>query len=137
MDAQTTYNELRQREFGILKEAIQTRGSLSELEDMEMNDITRQLIVAYDRLHQDSKCYLGKVNRYSEDEGKPYLALYEGQQVFNFEYGFMIPCYDEKLIELIRDREHAEYTGTKEDYKRVTEIMDRIQELGGINLFWV
>jgi len=109
----------------------------SELYDMKLNDVSRQAIVAYANIHKDKTCYLGKVNRYSEDKGKPGLVPYVGQRVFNFEYYFMIPCYDAKLINLIMDRDESEYTGTKEDFVMVDTIMDRIQELNGINLFWV
>lgn len=106
--------------------------------DQDMNVITAEKIKLFAQLNNNEQCYLGKVNRYrGVDDDKPYLMPYDGQQVYNFEYGFMIPVYDEKLVELIRDREHAEYTGTKEDYRRVSEIMDRIQELGGMHLFWV
>jgi len=105
--------------------------------DIDMNVITIEKIKLFAQLNNNGHCYLGKVNRYQEDKSKPYMVPYDGQQVFNFEHTFMIPVYDEKLVELIRDREHAEYTGTKDDYRRVSEIMDRIQELGGMYLFWV
>lgn len=105
--------------------------------DTQCNDVSREKIRLYAEIHQDQKCYLGKVNRYSEDEGKPYLVEYTGQMIYNFEYKFMIPVYDQKLIDMIIDRESAEYTGTAEDYKRVSAIMNRIEEIGGIYLIWV
>ena len=125
---------LKAETFEILKNS---GGCPSELYDMELNTISCQAIVAYANIHKDETCYLGKINRYSEDKGKPGLVPYVGQRVFNFEYSFMIPCYDAKLINLIMDRDESEYTGTKDDFFMVDAIMDRIQELNGINLFWV
>ena len=130
---QEKFKELNRQEFSIFK---RSEGFPSEFET-NMNNISRKKIEIFAAMHNNEKCCLGKINRYSEDVEKPYLVAYEGQRVFNFEYGFMIPCYDEKLVEMIRDREHAEYTGTTDDYKRVTKIMNRIYELGGFNLFWV
>jgi len=133
---QEKFKELNEQEFLIFK---RSKGLPTEF-DTDMNDITREKIEIFAAIHKDlrnEKCYLGKINRYSEDVGKPYLMVYEEQRVFNFEYGFMIPCYDEKLVEMIKEREQAKYTGTADDYKRVTEIMDRIHEVGGFNLFWV
>ena len=134
MEVKDQLKELEKETFEILKNS---GFCPSELYDMELNDITCAKIIAYDALYSDQKCYLGKVNRYSEDEGKPGLVPYDGQRVFNFEYGFMIPCYDAKLINLIMDRDETEYTGTRDDFVMVEAIMDRIKELNGINLFWV
>lgn len=125
---------LKAETFEILRNS---RGCPNELYDMELNDISCQAIIAYANIYEGQTCYLGKVNRYSEDKGKPYLVPYSGQQVFNFEYNFMIPVYDARLINLIADRDETEYTGTREDFVLVTEIMDRIEGLKGIHLFWV
>ena len=130
---QEKFKELNRQEFSIFK---RSSGLPTEF-DTDMNDISRKKIEIFAAIHNNEKCYLGKVNRYSEDEGNPGLVPYDGQQVFNFEYGFMIPAYDAKLINLIMDRDEAEYTGTKEDFVMVEAIMNRIAELGGINLFWV
>ena len=56
--------------------------------------------------------------------------------IYNFEYCFVIPCYDKDLIDLIKSREEADYTGCKDDLKRIAAIMDRIDKLNGLNLFW-
>ena len=128
---------LIKNELEIFKQARGMGGYPTEF-DTEINDITVEKIKMFAALNNNgSGCYLGKINRYSEDKGKPYLVPYDGQRVFNFEYGFMLPVYDEKLAEMIRDREHAEYTGTKADFVLIEAIMGRIQELGGIHLFWV
>jgi len=136
MTNQETMQKLVKGEIDIFRRAGGMGSWPSEF-DTDMNVITQEKIKLFPELNNNGQCYLGKINRYTEDKGKPYLMPYDGQRVFNFEYGFMIPVYDEKLVELIRDREHAEYTGTKDDFRRITEITDRIQELGGIHLFWV
>lgn len=134
MEAKERLKELKQETFDILRDSD---FSPSELYDMNLNAVTCEKIEAFAEVHSNQRCYLGKVNRYSEDEGKPGLVPYDGQLVYYFEYGFMIPCYDAKLINLIMDRDETEYTGTKEDFVMVEAIMDRIQEMDGINLFWV
>ena len=136
MTNQETMQKLVKGEIDIFRRAGGMGSWPSEF-DTDMNVITQEKIKLFPELNNNGQCYLGKINRYTEDKGKPYLMPYDGQRVFNFEYGFMIPVYDEKLVELIRDRERAEYIGTKDDFRRITEIMDRIQELGGIHLFWV
>lgn len=103
--------------------------------DTGLNNLSREKLDAYMEIHEE--VWLGKVNRYNYDKDRPYLVKYEGQKVYNFEYTFAIPCYDQELIDLIIEREEAEYTGTAEDEPRVQKIMDRIYQLRGIDLFWV
>lgn len=109
-------------------------GGPSEFE-RRLNELNRFLIEAFAK--EKGEAWLGRVNRYEEDRGKPYLVKYEGQKVYNFEYTFIVPCHDKELITLIKEREGAEYTGTCEDAPRVTKILDRIKELGGASLVWV
>jgi len=139
MTNQEIMQKLIKDELEIFKQARGMGGYPTEF-DTEINDITVEKIKMFAVLNNNglgSYCYLGKINRYSEDEGKPYLVAYDEQRVFNFEYAFMIPAYDEILIEKIRFRETDEYTGAKKDFILINGIMDRIQELGGIHLFWV
>ena len=102
--------------------------------DQSINGISRKKIDAMK--NQYGSAFLGKVTRYAEDKGKPYLCEYLGQKVFNFEYGFVIPEYDEELIRLIKEREFSPYEGTKKDAVLVARIMLRIERLNGVCLFW-
>lgn len=103
--------------------------------DMSINDISREVIAAMKAEY--GTCFLGKVNLYGEERKKEYkLVEYTGQMVYNFEYGFCLPCYDAELERMINERDKAEYTGTSDDSKRVSAIVDRIYSLNGKNLFW-
>jgi hypothetical protein len=103
--------------------------------DTDQNDISRLKIKTFAEITPEA--WLGKINRYSDDKGKPYLVKYEGQLVYNFEYHFIIPCFDQQLIDMIQERENAPYTGTTDDAKRIEAIAKRIEELGGFYLSWV
>ena len=102
--------------------------------DMSINDISREKINALKNHY--GTAYLGRINRYEEDKGKPYLVEYTGQQVYNFEYGFVIPSYDEELIDLIRKRELSPYKGTQKDKIMIDAIFQRIADLKGLHLLW-
>ena len=109
-------------------------GGTSEF-DMSINDISRAKIEA--ALVEWGQVYLGNVNIYDPNHGKPVkLVKYYGEKVFNFGYSFAIPCDSPELCKMIEDRDNSEYTGTKDDYKRVTEIHNLIDSLGGFYLIW-
>ena len=102
--------------------------------DKSINDISREMIKAMKNEHDT--CFVGKINLYDDDNKDYKLTEYTGQMIYNFEYAFCIPNHDSQLEQLITDRDRAPYTGTKDDFKRIDEIMNRIEELGGHNLFW-
>lgn len=99
-----------------------------------LNDLQRELIAAFEREH--GQAWLGSVNLYKEDKGKPVIWRWQGDLVRNFEARFVLPCFDLELQTLILDRAAGPYTGTVEDYQRVTAIHGRIHELGGECLIW-
>jgi hypothetical protein len=99
--------------------------------NMVINDISRETIKAMKR--ENGTCYLGKINLYDDDSFK--LVEYTGQKVFNFEYAFCLPCYDERIEQMIDERSKAPYNN-KEDLKRIEAISERIQQLNGDYLFW-
>jgi len=102
--------------------------------DMEINDISRAKIQAASEVWPE--VWLGKVNLYNKDKGKPILKQWGGELVYNFEYTFLIPAYDKELETLIYDRDNADYTGTKDDIVRIDAIFNRIEGLNGIILSW-
>lgn len=103
--------------------------------DKSINDISREKIKAMKKEH--GICFVGKFNLYGDERKKDYkLTEYTGQKIYNFEYTFCIPCHDSQIEKLITERDRAEYTGSRDDFKRIDMIMDRIEELGGLNLFW-
>lgn len=103
--------------------------------DKSINDISRETITTMKKEY--GTCFVGKINLYGDERKKDYkLTEYTGQKIYNFEYAFCIPCHDSKLEELITERDRAEYTGSKDDFKRIDKIMNRIEELKGVNLFW-
>ena len=76
--------------------------------------------------------YLGKVNRYKSDKGKPYLVKYINQKIYNFEYAFAITKYDNELVKLIKKRENP-----LEDNKKTCDaIFKRLEELNSFTFIW-
>lgn len=111
-----------------------SEGGTSEF-DPSINEISRAKIDAARELW--GKCWLGKVNLYDDQRGKRYrLTPYTGQLVYNFEYSFIVPVNSRELCKLIKERDRAPYTGTREDFSRVEEIHAQIEKLGGILLIW-
>lgn len=55
----------------------------------------------------------------------------------NFQASFAVPFQDTILVSLLKEREEAPYTGSKEDMERIERITDRIIRIGGIFLNWV
>ena len=113
--------------------------------DQELNDVTRLKIAAYTKKFGEG--YLGNVNLHkehierkcknNESFREPILWKWDGQLVCNFEATFIVPCFNQVLVDLIRTRAESEYTGAKDDYARVTAIHDIIDGLGGEYLNWV
>jgi hypothetical protein len=83
-------------------------------------------------------CYIVKVNLYGDERKKKdhILTEYRKGMVYNFAGSIVIPAHDEKLIELIHQRDIAPYTGTGDDAKRITEIYNHIEKIGGKTLHW-
>ena len=102
----------------------------------ELNDKTRQLIAAYAEQH--GQAWLGNINLYGDDRGKAEKILFPLDQfVCNFAAAFIVPAYDQELVDLIYERDIAPYTGTKDDSQRIDVIFNRIDALGGLSLHWV
>ena len=117
------------------------RSRLGEIREADgtYNDLNRELIAA---MKQDcGTAYIGKINFYGDRRanvaaGKESVFIeYTNQEVHNFSCDFVAPRKDEKLEELIRewnsDNRKAESCATL-----VREILDRVKEIGGINLIW-
>lgn len=113
---------------------LKLNGGVTEY-DMSINDISRNMIFAMKA--EKGVCFLGKVNLYGEERKEEYkLTEYTGQKIYNFEYSFCLPCYDEELEKMIDNRDKAVYTGAITDSVLVSAIIDRVEKIGGINLFW-
>ncbi len=109
-------------------------GGTSEF-DMSINDISRAKIE--EALKVWGQVYLGNINLYGDNRHQPVkLIKYFGEQVYNFGYAFAIPCDSPELCKMIEDRDNSEYTGTSDDFKRIKEIYELIDSLGGIYLIW-
>jgi hypothetical protein len=85
---------------------------------------------------ENGEAWLGKINLYDEDKGKPILWKWDGSLVRNFSCAFVIPAYDANLERMIRERDESEYTGCRDDLRRIRDINRRIDNLGGVNLVW-
>ena len=61
---------------------------------------------------------------------------YTGGMVYNFDGSFITPEYDIDLEWMMRERLKAPYTGTSDDYDRITEIYDHAEKMGMVHLVW-
>lgn len=111
-------------------------GGTSEF-DTSINHISRAII---HRLYEKyEKCFLGKYNLYDEDRKnlKVELISYEGQPIYNFEFDFVVPSNDEKLVELIGEHNREkDVFNNHEIMKGIEKITERITELKGTGLIW-
>jgi len=105
--------------------------------DGEINDASREVVAAMARDH-GGECWLGNVNLHKRYRGEPEDVMWkwDGGLVCNFEAAFVVPRHDAELERLILERADAEYTGTRDDAKRIDTIFERIQALGGEHLHW-
>ena len=112
-------------------------GALREADDV-YNNLNRELIAALKLMH--GTAFLGDVNFYGEDHKlvatgqKSVYEEYTGQMVYNFGCSFCVPTADETLEELIRAWNSNDTLPKKRI--NVSAIVDRVKEIGGINLLW-
>lgn len=112
-------------------------GTLREADDV-YNGMNRELIAALKLMH--GTAFLGNVNFYGEDHKlaamgqKSVYEEYTGQPVYNFHCSFCVPVADKTLEDLIRS-----WNGNDTLPKKridVDAIVNRVEEIGGINLLW-
>jgi len=129
-----TLKELKTEEF----KHVASMGGWYEIPeaDCTLNDLSRKQIDALK--NEFGSAYLGCINYYDEKTNQvangemPIYTEYTGQMVYNFEYCFCVPCADSLLEKLIR-----EWNGKPSDvYNLIGKIINRIEELNGINLIW-
>lgn len=128
-----TLEQLQKLEF----QKVKSCGGYWEVKEWDtwLNKFQRAKIRAFKR--EKGNAYLGKINYYDDERHKPIeLKNYKRGRIYNYEFSFIIPVDDKKLKELIYERDNSEYTGTKEDYEKITKITNRIYELGGLHLTW-
>lgn len=100
--------------------------------DERVNEASRRLVEAYCQAY--GTCWLGRIN---PDSGEMILYEYRpGDTLYTFGADFVIPTYDQVLVNMISGRLSAEYKGTSDDYKRVSAIHERVYRLDGDTLAW-
>lgn len=102
--------------------------------DDRVNDASRDVVTAMRDKH--GQAWLGRINIYEQDRGKPVMWEWDGELVRNFAASFVTPRYDADLVQEILDRHNAEYTGTKDDLRRITAIYNHVEAIGGASLLW-
>jgi hypothetical protein len=113
---------------------IATDGYLPE-DDHDINDGSRAVIAEMAAAH-GGVVWLGRVNRVPWNPGEHRYWILGGEPVENFGASFVAPTFDHELDDLIRQREQAEYTGTRDDRKRLEAIYARLADVGGEILIW-
>lgn len=127
-----TLNELKREEY----EHVSNSGGWLGLHESDdtLNDLNRKQIAAFVQEH--GAAWLGSVNFYGDQceriksGAQSVYTEYTGQMVYNFDCAFCVPSPDEELGNLIR-RWNSEYKA-----EAIDAIMNRIDEIGGINLIW-
>ena len=125
-------DEEKERQFMYLK-MIATYEPVEEYLN-DINNLTRKELNIFAQNHPQT--FIGNINLdHGGDTGdlKPYQA---GDFIYNFGAAFAVPVNDDLLVKWLKDRKAAPFTGTADDYIRVTAIIDRITEVGGILLTW-
>ena len=107
-------------------------GSLPEVDD-DINDASRAVVRFMAAEHGEA--WLGDINGDRHD-GAPIMWRWDGSPVYNFGAAFVCPTHDAELERLIRERDDAPYTTTVADAERVDAILARLEEVGGIHLYW-
>ena len=99
--------------------------------DQGLNDLNRVVIDEFYSLYPD--CWVGVINRY--DKNKPIMKKHGGDFVYNFQWVFIIPEFDQTLLSLIESYENTPYSSKL--IKDIDKIFNRIEELKGITFQWV
>lgn len=102
---------------------------VSEADEI-FNDYNRRIIRAMKA--ESGKAYLGNIN-YQMFNKSDICVVYEeyvGQPLYNFCAEFVVPCKDRIVEELVLDWMKNAST------KSLKVLMNRIEKIGGYNLFW-
>ena len=102
--------------------------------DTSINDFSQARIQAMKKEFGD--CWLFKINRYSEDVEKPFMVQFTDQKVYDFEYCAAVPEYNKELEELLIDYSKDSGFKSGQIMKKIEVIMNKIEELNGVNLIW-
>lgn len=117
--------------------STQNAGGMSVSEaDRYVNDASRNLVEAFQTAY--GQAWLGRINLRGNDRGKPEAVMWKWDRdgLCNFGADFVAMDYDQRLVDLIIERDSAEYAGTEEDGKRLELIFDRMTEIGAEYLVW-
>lgn len=105
--------------------------------DNDYNDLNRKLILAF---HEKHGCaYMGNVNFHGEQNiavvngEKSIYEEYTGQKIYNFHCTFVVPTPDKELEQMIRQWNSGKLPL---NVSLLDKIMDRIKEIGGMNMIW-
>lgn len=106
--------------------------------DETYNNFNRELITAVKGVY--GSAFLGSINHYGEqrkrvaDGIESVYTEYKEQPIYNFSCDFVIPVKDECLETLIREWNCA--GGYAKSGNLISDIQNRVEKLGGINLIW-
>lgn len=117
-----------------LRRSMREGGGTPRESDSALNDASRALVQAMHEAHGEA--WLGKINLYHGDEGKPCVWKWDGRIVHTFSAAFVLPARDEEVERLIIERATSRYCGTAADADAVHAIIERVEAAGGKLLFW-
>ncbi len=97
--------------------------------DSYWNDLQRRKIETFHDKYGEA--WLGEINR-TKEHGDTWLVSFKGQKIFNFEYTFVIPKYDMRLLAMLQYHNRA-----SQKMKDVAKLTDYIYSIDGKFLIWV
>ena len=122
----------------MIREAVQAHSEalarqLPEADD-DVNRTARDVIRAVYMLHGEA--WLVSLNWPPKGRAKVRSWTPGDEETYNFCADAVLPCDSPKLRKLIEERDAAEYTGTREDAKRINIIYAEIYRVDGQVLLW-
>lgn len=110
-------------------------GRVVDFRENRLNDRQRALIAAYRETY--GTCWLGLINPHHAPDGVALrLWEYDGGLVYNFGAAFVVPRYDWVLDALILGPLVELPVSLRDDFQRITRIIDRVHQIGGDVLVW-
>ena len=100
--------------------------------DRKQNAFQRALIRAMRR--ENGKCYIGLINQ--KTKGNFTFLQYLRGMVYNFGGDFILPKFDLDLDNMIGEYRGLTPWNNVKAYKMIDAIFARVENLGGIALYW-
>lgn len=123
-------------------EYLLENGGFENIKEMDqtINENNRKLVKACHKKH--GQAWLGnfmlhdrKLRPLAASGEVPVLVPYKGQEIENFSYSFCVPCFDQKLEDLLKELNRKGETNLSP--KIINKITRQVYALGGFFMVWM